>query len=54
MLNSSLDRQNRFRQALINQGKELDLHESQAQIAANAAAEISATNSKPRQNQREM
>jgi hypothetical protein len=56
MLNSSLDRQNRFRQALINQGKELDLHEAQAQIVANAAAEISATNSKPRprQNQREM
>jgi hypothetical protein len=55
MLASSLNRQNRLRQALINQGKELNEVEVQAQIIAKAA-ESSAANSKPRpkQNQREM
>ncbi len=52
MLTSSLERQNHLRQALVNQGKELELSEVQAQ----KANEISVANNqpKPRQNQREM
>jgi hypothetical protein len=57
MLNSSLNRQNRMHQALINQGEELkslELNEVQAQTIANNATQISAENSRPKQNQREM
>jgi hypothetical protein len=55
MLTSSLNRQNRLRQALVNQGKELELSEIQAQTIAKAA-EQSVINNRPKpvQNQREM
>jgi hypothetical protein len=55
MLADSLSHQNRLREALINQGKELELSEMKAQAIARAS-EISSANNRPRpkQNQREM
>jgi hypothetical protein len=52
VLASGLDRQNRLKQALVNQNVELESG-AQAQIAARAA-ERSVENNRPKQNQREM